>query len=71
MIAKGILNDPNLLRLPTLIMAGSNSPEADEARRIAKRIESMKKQNQACAADYSAARMADAYSMIYESIRPQ
>ena len=34
------------------------------------RIESMRKQNQARAASYTAARMADAYSMIYDSIRP-
>ena len=45
---KGIGIDPtltnqNLLRLPMMIMAGGNSPEASEARRIAKRVESMKK----------------------------
>ena len=37
------LTDQNLLRLPIMILAGGNSPEAAEARRIGKRIESMKK----------------------------
>lgn len=45
---KGIGIDPtlknaNLLRLPVMIVAGDDSPEADEAMRVAKRIESMKK----------------------------
>lgn len=37
------LNDPNLVRLPIMIAAGKTHDEADEARRIAKRIESVKK----------------------------
>ncbi len=45
---KGIGIDPtltnqNLLRLPIMVLAGGKSPEADEAARIAKRVESMKK----------------------------
>jgi hypothetical protein len=37
------LSNPNLLRLPIMIVAGEQSPEASEAKRIAKRIESIKK----------------------------
>jgi predicted esterase len=37
------LSNPNLLRLPIMIVAGEKSPEASEAKRIAKRIESIKK----------------------------
>lgn len=45
---KGIAIDPtltdlNLLRLPIMIVAGDSSPEASEAERVAKRIESYKK----------------------------
>lgn len=35
--------EPNLIRLPTLIVAGKNSPQANEAQRIGKRLESIKK----------------------------
>lgn len=37
------LSNPNLLRLPMMIVAGSASPEAEEANRIAKRVEAIKK----------------------------
>ncbi len=37
------LIDPNIVRLPMMIVAGASSPEADEAQRIAKRVEAMKK----------------------------
>ena len=37
------LSNPNLVRLPMLIIAGDSSPDASEAIRIAKRVESMKK----------------------------
>jgi len=45
---KGIGIDPtltnrNLIRLPMMIVAGEDSPEASEARRVAKRVESLKK----------------------------
>ncbi|WP_068263762.1 alpha/beta hydrolase [Rubripirellula obstinata] len=36
------LKDPNILRLPILIIGGSTNPEAKETRRIAKRIEGVK-----------------------------
>jgi hypothetical protein len=36
------LKDPNILRLPILIIGGTNNPEAKETRRIAKRIEGVK-----------------------------
>jgi pimeloyl-ACP methyl ester carboxylesterase len=47
-IVKGVtldsaLTDPNLLRLPFLIIGGSGSPEASETERIHKRIEVVKK----------------------------
>jgi alpha-beta hydrolase superfamily lysophospholipase len=34
--------DPNLIRLPMMIVAGTDSPEAAEANRLAKRIEGLK-----------------------------
>lgn len=37
------LRDPNLLRLPIMIVAGETSPEAKEAERLGKRISSIKK----------------------------
>ncbi len=37
------INDPNLIRLPMMIVAGAESPEAAEARRLAKRVEGIKK----------------------------
>ncbi len=37
------LGNANLLSLPMMIVAGENSPEADEAKRVAKRVEAMKK----------------------------
>jgi hypothetical protein len=37
------LSNPQLLSLPIMIIAGDSSPESSEARRIAKRIESIKK----------------------------
>jgi alpha-beta hydrolase superfamily lysophospholipase len=37
------LTDPNLVRLPMMVIAGGTSPDASEARRIAKRVEAMKK----------------------------
>ena len=45
---KGIGIDPtlsnqNLIRLPIMIVAGESSPEASEAERVAKRVESLKK----------------------------
>ena len=36
------ISDPNLIRLPIMIVAGSESPEASEARRIGKRVEGYK-----------------------------
>ncbi len=46
--AKGLplepaLNDNNLLRLPTLIIAGSSSPQGSDARKMASRLEARKK----------------------------
>ncbi len=35
--------DPNLLRLPIMIVAGAGSPEVSEAKRLGKRIEGIKK----------------------------
>ena len=37
-----VLKDPNILRLPILIVGGSTNPEAKETRRIGKRIEGAK-----------------------------
>jgi hypothetical protein len=37
------LIDPNLIHLPLLVIAGGSSPEAAEAERISKRVESVKK----------------------------
>ena len=37
------LTNTNLLRLPMMIIAGSNSPEASEAKRVGKRVEAIKK----------------------------
>lgn len=41
--AESALTDINLVRLPMMIVAGTDSPEAAEARRIANRVEGVKK----------------------------
>ncbi len=38
-----VLTDPNILRLPMMVVAGKASPESAEAKRIAKRVLSIKK----------------------------
>jgi hypothetical protein len=53
------LSNPNLLRLPIMIVAGEQSPEASEAKRIAKRIESIKKRMGRGVASGFELRMAD------------